>query len=133
MSGHPEYYLDGTGPSIAVSGPHEEFFNSAFGICLGRKRFSDGCCRQIRMHKVWKDIGLRHHRVEQMSIMIHEEDLIQEIAVPGKHGMEDLMQVLKESEKNSEAIPVNMHQGNTAAKRMWMRQTSDLPLFQDHW
>ena len=23
--GHPEYYLDGLGPSIAISGPHEFF------------------------------------------------------------------------------------------------------------
>ena len=36
---HPEYSLDGTGPLIAVSGPHEEFFNSDFGICVGGKTF----------------------------------------------------------------------------------------------
>ena len=30
--GHPVYSLDGPGPSVEVSGPHEEFFNSDFGI-----------------------------------------------------------------------------------------------------
>ena len=37
--GHPEYSLDGTGPSIAVSGPHEEFFRSTLGIWIGKKLF----------------------------------------------------------------------------------------------
>ena len=32
------YSLDETGPSMAVSGPHEEFFNSAFGIWIGEKK-----------------------------------------------------------------------------------------------
>ena len=30
--GHPEYFMDGTSPLIAVLGPHEEFFNSDFDI-----------------------------------------------------------------------------------------------------
>ena len=34
MFGHLEYFLDGPGPLIAVSGPHREFFNSAFGIWI---------------------------------------------------------------------------------------------------
>ena len=50
--GHPVYSLDVPGPSIAVSGPHEDFFNSAFGIWIGGNNFSDGCCRPIRMHEV---------------------------------------------------------------------------------
>ena len=53
----PEKYLGGTGPSISVSGPHEEFFNSAFGIWIGGKYFPNGCCRKIRMQKVFE--GLR--------------------------------------------------------------------------
>ena len=32
---HPVYSLDGTGPSMAVSRPHEDFFKSAFGIWMG--------------------------------------------------------------------------------------------------
>ena len=32
MFGHPVHLLEGPGPSIPVSGPHEEFSNSAFGI-----------------------------------------------------------------------------------------------------
>ena len=30
--GHQINSLDGPGPSISISGPHEEFFKSAFGI-----------------------------------------------------------------------------------------------------
>ena len=37
MFGHTVYSLDGPGPSMAVSGPHEEFFNSSFVICIGGK------------------------------------------------------------------------------------------------
>ena len=33
--GHPVYSLDMPGPSMAVSGPYEEFFNSALGIWVG--------------------------------------------------------------------------------------------------
>ena len=36
---HPEYFLDGPGPSITVSGPHEGFLNSDFGIWMGGKHF----------------------------------------------------------------------------------------------
>ena len=36
---HPEYFLDGPGPSIALSGPHEGFFNSVFGILIGGNHF----------------------------------------------------------------------------------------------
>ena len=35
----PAYSLDGLGPLIAVSGSHEEFFNSAFGIWICGKFF----------------------------------------------------------------------------------------------
>ena len=51
--GHPEYCPDGTGPSIAVSLPNEDVFESAFGLWPSGKHFSNGCCRPIRMHKVW--------------------------------------------------------------------------------
>ena len=40
--GHPEYSLDGPGPLITVSVPHEECLNSDFGIWIGGKHFSDG-------------------------------------------------------------------------------------------
>ena len=33
--GQPVYFLDGLEPSIAVSGLHEECFNSTFGIWIG--------------------------------------------------------------------------------------------------
>ena len=39
MFSHLVYSLDGSGPSVAISGPHEDFFNSNFGICIGGKRF----------------------------------------------------------------------------------------------
>ena len=48
--GHLVYSLCGTGPSMAVSGPHEVFFNNAFMIWIGGEHFSDGYCIPIRMH-----------------------------------------------------------------------------------
>ena len=66
---HPVYSLEGTGPSIAVPGPHEECFNSAFDLWIGGKYFSDGQCIQIRMPKVWMALGLRYIIVEQLSIL----------------------------------------------------------------
>ena len=39
--GHPVYLLYGPGPSTAVSGPHEEFFNSALDLWMGVNNFSD--------------------------------------------------------------------------------------------
>ena len=39
MFGHLVYSLDGPGTLIAASGPHEEFFNSSFGIWIGGKHF----------------------------------------------------------------------------------------------
>ena len=40
MFGNPVYSLDGPGPPIAVSGPHEEFFNSDFALWIGGNIFS---------------------------------------------------------------------------------------------
>ena len=42
MFGHPVFFLDRTGLSIAVSVPHEETFNSAFASLIGGKQFLDG-------------------------------------------------------------------------------------------
>ena len=61
--GSLEYSMYEPGSSIAVSGPHEEFFNSAYGIWIGGKHFSDDCCVPIRMHEVCRYLGLRNHRV----------------------------------------------------------------------
>ena len=36
---HPGYLIDGPGMSISIPGPHEEFFNSTFGICIVEKMF----------------------------------------------------------------------------------------------
>ena len=60
MFGHPAYFLDGTGPSISVSGPHEDFFNSDTGVWICGKNVLVGCCRTVSMHKLWKALGLRH-------------------------------------------------------------------------
>ena len=94
--GHPVYSLDRPGQSMAVSGPHEEFFNSAFGIWIGGF-FPDGFCRPIRMHEVCRALVLRHHRSEQMSILRHEIAIRWSRVVLVKHGMEDLMLALKEA------------------------------------
>ena len=59
MFGPLEYLLDGPGPSIVVSVPHEEFFNGEFGIWIGGQNNPYGCCRPIRMHKVWRGLRLR--------------------------------------------------------------------------
>ena len=42
MFGQPAYSLGEPGLSIAVSVPHEEIFNSYFGIWKGGKYYSDG-------------------------------------------------------------------------------------------
>ena len=60
---HPEYSLDGPGPSIVVSGPHEEFLDSVFVIWIGVKYFSGGSCRPIRIQELWRALGLRQHIV----------------------------------------------------------------------
>ena len=49
LFGHPVYSLDGTGPLVAVSDPHEKIFNSDFALRIDGKNFSDGCCRPIKV------------------------------------------------------------------------------------
>ena len=68
------------------------------------------------MHKVWRDLGLREQRIEQLSSLQQEIAMSRERMVPGKHGMEALMLELKEAGINSEAIPAHMHQGNTESQ-----------------
>ena len=51
MFGHPVYFLGGPGPSIAISGPHEEFFDSSFGIWIGGKYFLGELFIPIRIRK----------------------------------------------------------------------------------
>ena len=63
---HPVYSIDGPGPSIAISGPHEEFFNGDFDLWIGGNHFLDGCCRPIRMHEVRRALVLIQIRVEQL-------------------------------------------------------------------
>ena len=66
MFGNPVYLLYAPGPSSAVSGPHADFSNCAFAIGMGGNNFSDGCCRPIRMHDLWRALGSRQLRVEQI-------------------------------------------------------------------
>ena len=49
------------------------------------------------MHEVWRDLGLRKIRVEQLYIRCQELDIIWERVVHGKYGMSDLLPALKES------------------------------------
>ena len=109
-----EYYIYGTGPLIALSGPHEAFFNSAFGIWIGKKYFSDERCITTRMYKAWRYLGLKKHIVEHLSRLQHEVATRKEKVVPIKHGIKDLMLGLNGSELKVEAILVNINQGNTA-------------------
>ena len=110
---HLAYLLDNPEPSIVLSVPDEEFFNSVFGIWLGGD-FSDRCCRPIRMHKVWGDLGLRKNRVEQLLNLRHEEYMRRARVLTEKNGLASLMISLNESEIKSKPIPVHMHQGKTA-------------------
>ena len=80
---------------IAVPGPHEEFFNSAFGIWLDGKQFSGGCCRPISMHEVWRSLGLSHNILEQLSTLRHEAAMRRARVLPGKNYMAALIQALK--------------------------------------
>ena len=64
------------------------------------------------------DLGLRQHRLQNLPILRHDVAMRRAIAVPGKHGMADLMFELKEAEIRPESIPVNMHQGKTAKKHL---------------
>ena len=84
MFGNLVYFLDGPGPSIYISGPHEEYFNIAFALWKGGNIFSDECCRTIRMNEVWRDLELMHLRVEHLSILCQELALRRARVVPGK-------------------------------------------------
>ena len=70
------------------------------------------------MHEVWRSLVLKHHRVEQISILWQEVAMRQERVFPVKHVMSALMLALKEAEIKSEVIPVHMHHGNTAKKKL---------------
>ena len=109
MFGNPVYLLDGPGPSISVSDPHEEFFNRDFALCIGWKHFSYGWCIPMRMHEVWKALLLRHIRVEQLSSLRQDVGMIRAIVVPGKHVMASLMLALKEAEVKALTIPVHIN------------------------
>ena len=45
--GHPLYSQDWSGPSIAVSVPHEEFFNSAFDLWIHRNNIKMDAVDQL--------------------------------------------------------------------------------------
>ena len=49
------------------------------------------------MNKVWKASGIIQNRVEQLSIVRHEADMIRTILLPGKCCMSALMVALKDS------------------------------------
>ena len=85
------YYIYVTGPLIRVYGTHAEFFNSDFEIWMGKKHFSHGCCRPIRIHKVWRALGKSPHGVEQLSILRHKVATIQgNVATKQFHGGQNI-------------------------------------------
>ena len=106
---YPVYLMDGPGPSIAVLGPHEEFFNSAFWICICGKHSSHGFFRPITMHEVWRALGLRQLRLEQLSSLWKEVAMIRARVMLRKHVISAFMLALKEAEIKAEDIPVQMH------------------------
>ena len=73
---------------------------------------------KIMMHKVWRSLVLRKHRVEMFSSLRYEVAMRKARVVPGKHGMSALMISLKESKTKSEAIKVHIYQGNTEKQQL---------------
>ena len=70
------------------------------------------------MHEVWRALVLRQIRLEHLSSMRKEAAITRERSVPGKHGISALILALKEAKIKAEAIPVQMHQGNTETQHM---------------
>ena len=64
------YAIYGPWPLIAISKARKEFFNSAFRIWIGEIVFK-WLLQKNQDEKVWRDLGLRHNRVEHLSIIIH--------------------------------------------------------------
>ena len=63
--------------------------------------FSDGCCRPIRMHKVWRAIGISYKIVEQLPSLFKDMDMIWARVVPVKNSILAIMLALKDAEVNS--------------------------------
>ena len=110
--------MDGPGPALAVPGPHEEIFNSAFDLWIGRKNVSYDLCSPISIHKVLRALGMRQLRVEHISILWQEVAMKHSRVLPRKHGMSALMLALKEAEVKEEAIPVQINQGNKETQQL---------------
>ena len=68
------------------------------------------------MHEVLSDIGLLKYRVDNLESLRKEVKMIWTRVVTRKHGMEDLMLVLKYAEIKVESIPAHIHQGQAATK-----------------
>ena len=68
------------------------------------------------MHKVWRALGLRQNRVEQLSIPHQELAIRRTRVVYGKHGMSDRMLELKEAEIKAEDLTTHMNHKQTASK-----------------
>ena len=60
-----------------------------------------------------EDIQLIQHRVENISRLQKEVDMIRARVVPVKYTMEDLMFVLKESKSRAEYLPEHTSQDQT--------------------
>ena len=70
-------------------------FSTVILVYVWAGKHLDRCCRPIRMHEVWRDLGIRQHIVEQLSSLWQEVDVRQESMVYGKYGMSALMISLK--------------------------------------
>ena len=53
------------------------------------------------MDEVWKDLGIRQHKVEQLSILWYKVAMRQKRLVPGKHSMESLILEIMDAELKS--------------------------------
>ena len=128
--GHPEYSLDGPGLSIAVLGPHEEFFSSDFGIWIGGNNFSDGCCRPIRMQEVCRALGLKHNGLVHLPSLKKEVDMIPARVMPIKCVISSLMISLKEVEIKVEHITLHIHHKRTSKTNL--KDKGEIPTVMVH-
>ena len=64
---------------------------------MDNQKKADGICSPIRIQELWRDLRISKNREEHMSILYHEEDLIQARVVPDKKVMAALILALKEA------------------------------------
>ena len=70
------------------------------------------------MHELWRALGFKPLRVEQLQILWKYAGMRRSRVVTGKHGMQALMLALKEMRIKTETIQVHMHHKQTSKKHL---------------